>query len=48
MRGVFTPVSDPAGTGGTNVAGISNLGAIVGFYVGSNGNVHGFELSPAR
>ena len=48
VRGVFTPVEDPAGTAGTNVAGISNLGVIVGFYVDSSGNFHGFELSPAH
>jgi hypothetical protein len=48
VRGAFTPVEDPAGTAGTNVAGISNLGVIVGFYVDSNGNFHGFELSPAK
>jgi probable HAF family extracellular repeat protein len=30
------------------VAGINNLGVIVGFYVDSNGNFHGFELSPGR
>ena len=47
-RGGFTPVEDPAGTGGTNVGGISNLGVIVGFYFDSSGNIHGFELSPAR
>ena len=47
-RGVFTPVEDPLGTAGTNVAGISNLGVIVGFYVDSSGNLHGFELPPAR
>jgi probable HAF family extracellular repeat protein len=45
---VFTPVEDPAGTAGSNVTGISNRGVIVGFYVDSNGNSHGFELSPAR
>jgi hypothetical protein len=43
---VFTAVEDPAGTAGTNVAGINNLGVIVGFYVDSSGNFHGFELSP--
>ena len=48
VRGVFTPVQDPAGTAGTNVAGISNRGVIVGFYVDSSGNFHGFELSPAH
>jgi hypothetical protein len=48
VRGVFNPVEDPAGTAGTNVAGINNLGLIVGFYVDSSGNFHGFELSPAQ
>jgi len=42
---VFTPVEDPAGPGGTNVGGISNRGAIVGFYFDSSGSIHGFELS---
>jgi hypothetical protein len=48
VHGVFTPVEDPLGTAGTNVAGISNLGVIAGFYVDSDGNFHGFELNPAR
>ena len=48
VHGVLTPVEDPAGTEGTNVAGISNLGVIIGFYADSSGNLHGFELSPAR
>jgi hypothetical protein len=48
VHGVFTPVEDPLGTAGTNVAGINNLGVIVGFYVDSSGNFHGFELSPAQ
>jgi hypothetical protein len=47
LHGVFTPVEDPAGTAGTNVAAINNLGVIVGFYVDSSGDLHGFELSPA-
>jgi probable HAF family extracellular repeat protein len=45
---VFTPVEDPAGAEGTDVTGISNLGVVVGFYIDSSGNSHGFELSPAR
>lgn len=48
LRGVFTPVEDPAGTEGTDLTGISNLGVVVGFYIDSSGNSHGFELSPAR
>jgi hypothetical protein len=47
-RGVFTTVEDPAGAEGTNLAGISNRGEIVGFYTDSNAVNHGFELSPAR
>jgi hypothetical protein len=30
------------------MAGISNMGVIVGFYVDSSGNFHGFELNPAH
>ena len=33
---------------GTNLAGISNNGVIVGFYTDSNAINHGFELTPAR
>jgi hypothetical protein len=47
-RGVFTPVEDPAGAEGTNLAGISNHGVIVGFYTDGNAINHGFELTPAR
>ena len=44
-RGVFTPVDDPAGPR-ARLAGINNLGVMVGFYVDSSGNLHGFELTP--
>jgi hypothetical protein len=47
QHGVFTPVQDPAGTEGTDLTGISNLGVVVGFYLDSTGT-HGFELNPAR
>ena len=33
---------------GTNLAGISNNGVIVGFYTDSTAINHGFELTPAR
>jgi hypothetical protein len=45
QHGVFTPVEDPAGTEGTDLTGISNLGVVVGFYLDGT---HGFELSPTR
>ena len=45
---MFTPVEDPAGTEGTDLTGVSNLGVVVGFYIDSSGNTHGFELSPTR
>ena len=48
LRGVFTPVEDPAGAEGTDLTGISNLGVVVGFYIDSSGNTHGFELTPAH
>jgi probable HAF family extracellular repeat protein len=31
------------GSNGTLVAGINNLGQIVGMFVGSDGNAHGFQ-----
>jgi hypothetical protein len=45
---MFTPVEDPAGAEGTDLTGISNLGVVVGFYLDSSGDIHGFELSPDR
>jgi len=45
---VFTPIDDPAGTEGTNLAGISNRGVIVGFCTGNNAVNHGFELAAGR
>lgn len=45
---MFTPVEDPAGTEGTRPTGISNLGAVVGFYTDNSGTIHGFERIPAR
>ncbi len=47
VRGVFTPIEDPAGAEGTDLAGISNRGVIVGFYTDSNAVNHGFELTSA-
>ena len=51
-RGRYTTINDPnAGTGrnqGTGPEAISNLGVIVGISIDSHGNVHGFELDPAR
>ena len=33
---------------GTGPEAINNLGVIVGIYFNSHGNLHGFELTPAR
>ena len=51
-HGRYTTINDPnAGTGrnqGTGPEAINNLGVIVGIYFDSHGNLHGFELIPAR
>jgi hypothetical protein len=42
----FETVDDPNGVGATTVNGINDHGRLVGFYVDSSGNTHGFLATP--
>jgi hypothetical protein len=44
--GGFTTVDDPSGAGGTTINGVNAGGDLVGFYVDSAGNTHGFLAQP--
>jgi probable HAF family extracellular repeat protein len=44
--GVFTPIDDPLGIGGTFATDINDAGQIVGYYVDANGRYHGFLYDP--
>jgi probable HAF family extracellular repeat protein len=45
INGVYTDIDVP-GARGTQAWGINNVGKIVGYYIGNDGNAHGFLATP--